>query len=68
MQYPFYRTYTLTTWEGPGIENRRVLELVEYMKKEFDKLDPDRFGFVSARRLMKAGWKFNGDELVGEPK
>lgn len=68
LRYPFYRTYTLSTWEGKGIENQHAQELVEYMKKEFDKLDADKFGFVSVRRLKEAGWKFRGDELVGEPK
>lgn len=68
LKYPFYRTYTLTTWEGRGVENKNAQKLVDYMKKEFEKLDPDKFGFVSARRLRKAGWKFSGDELVGEPK
>jgi phosphate transport system substrate-binding protein len=68
LKYPFYRTYTLSTWEGRGLENRHAEELVEFMKKEFDRLAPDRFGFVSARRLRETGWKFKGDELVGEPK
>lgn len=68
LKYPFYRTYTLSKWEGKGIENKNVLKLVNYMMKEFDKLDPDRFGFVSQRRLKEAGWKFIGDELVGEPR
>jgi hypothetical protein len=68
MKYPYYRTYNLTTWEGKGVENRHAARLVEYMTREFDKLDPDRFGFVSASRLRKAGWKFSGNELIGEPK
>lgn len=67
LKYPFYRTYTVTTWEVKGVENKYAGKLVDYMKKEFEKLDPDKFGFVSADRLRKAGWKFSGDELVGEP-
>ncbi len=68
LRYPFYRTYTLATWEGKGVENKNALKLVDYMKRGFEKLDADRFGFVSASRLRKAGWRFSGDELVGEPK
>ncbi len=68
LRYPFYRTYTLTTWEGKGVENKNAQRLVKYMKEEFEKLDANRFGFVSASRLRKAGWKFSEDELVGEPK
>ncbi len=67
LKYPFYRTYSLTTWEGKNVANRHADRLVEYMKKEFEKLKADKFGFVSQSRLRKAGWKFKGDELIGEP-
>ena len=67
MKYPFYRTYTLSTWERKGVEKKQAKELVAYMITEFEKLEADRYGFVSAARLRKAGWKFSGDELVGEP-
>jgi hypothetical protein len=40
---------------------RRIYE------KEFEKLNADKYGFVSQSRLRKAGWKFKGDELIGEP-
>ena len=55
-------------WEGKGMANRNAARLVEYLIKEFEKLDPDKFGFVSQGRLRKAGWQFSGDELTGEPK
>jgi ABC-type phosphate transport system substrate-binding protein len=67
-KYPYYRTYTITTWEGPAVENEKARKLVEYLVKEADSLDPRRFGFASASRLKKAGWKFSGDELVKEPR
>ena len=67
LRYPFYRTYSLTTWVGKKVENKRANQLVEYMKKEFEKLHADTYGFVSQNRLRKAGWKFRGDELIGEP-
>jgi len=67
LQYPFYRTYSLSTWVGKNVENKHADQLVEYMKKEFEKLNMDKFGFVSQNRLRKAGWKFKGDELIGEP-
>lgn len=68
LKYPFYRTYTLSTWEGKGTENKNAQKLVDYLIKEFEKLDPSKFGFVSVSRLKKAGWKFHGDEVVAEPK
>ncbi len=68
LKYPFYRTYSLSTWVGKRVQNRHADDLVEFMKKEFDKLNADKYGFVSQERLRKAGWKFKGDELVGEPR
>lgn len=67
LRYPFYRTYSLSTWVGKKVENKSADQLVEYMKKEFEKLNADKYGFVSQNRLRKAGWKFKGDELIGEP-
>ncbi|MBF0475680.1 MAG: hypothetical protein HQK59_07570 [Deltaproteobacteria bacterium] len=67
LKYPFYRTYNLTIWTGKGVENKNARNLVSYMIKEFEKLNPDGFGFVSVSRLKKAGWKFKGNELIGEP-
>ncbi len=65
-RYPFYRTYTITAWEGKGVENPRARALVDYLLKEVHSLGPG-FGFVPASKLGKAGWKFKGDELIGEP-
>jgi phosphate transport system substrate-binding protein len=67
LRYPFYRTYSLSTWVGKNVENKRADQLVEYMKKEFERLNADKYGFVSQDRLRNAGWKFKGDELIGEP-
>jgi len=67
LRYPFYRTYSVTTWVGKRVENKHADALVEYLKKEFEKLNADKYGFVSQERLRKAGWKFKGDEVVGEP-
>ncbi len=67
LQYPFYRTYSLSTWTGKRVMKKHADDLVEYLKTEFGKLDADKYGFVSQDRLRKAGWKFKGDELIGEP-
>lgn len=66
-RYPYYRVYNITTWEGRGLENPKAQKLVEYLIKEVESIDPARFGFASPVRLRKAGWKFSGDELIGEP-
>lgn len=67
-KYPYYRVYTLSTWSGKGLQNNKADRLVEYLIKETEKLDPSRFGFAHSNRLRKAGWRFLGDELIGEPK
>jgi phosphate transport system substrate-binding protein len=65
--YPFYRTYNLTLWEGRNAGNPKAEELVEYIIRAVEKIDPARFGIVPASKLRKAGWKFRDRELVGEP-
>lgn len=68
LRYPFYRTYNITTWEGKGVASRKADELAEYLISASERLNPERYGFVPASRLRKAGWRFYGNELVGEPK
>jgi len=66
-RYPLYRTLNLTTWEGGGLENEKARKLVRHILKEAEGLH-GRYGFVPASALKRAGWKFNGDELIGEPR
>lgn len=66
-KYPFYRTYNITTWEGKGLENPKAKELVAYLLKAFESIDPVRYGVAPASKLRKAGWRFREGELVGEP-
>lgn len=65
-RYPFYRTLGLTTWKGKN-ENRLAGELVDYLLENSGILEKS-FGILPASRLREAGWKFEGDELVGEPE
>jgi ABC-type phosphate transport system substrate-binding protein len=66
--YPLYRTFVITTWENPESANPRARALVAHLLQAADAgaVDP-KFGIVPAARLRAAGWKFRGDELVGEP-
>ncbi|TAL24648.1 MAG: hypothetical protein EPN94_06775 [Nitrospirae bacterium] len=66
-KYPFYRTYNVTTWENKGLKNSNAEKLLEYLMKEVEGIDP-KSGFVSSSRLRNAGWKFQGNELIGEPE
>lgn len=65
-RYPLYRTLNLTTWEGKAVENEKAEELVRQLLKEAERLE-GMDGFVPSASLKKEGWKFKGDELIGEP-
>lgn len=62
--YPFFRTYNITTWDSD--ETRKLLagELVLYIQSHFESIH-SKYGFISSGRLRKAGWIFREDELVG---
>ena len=64
--YPLYFTYNITTWEREGNRNLHIQKLVEYILKHSDQIDA-KFGIAPATMLRKAGWKFKGNELIGEP-
>lgn len=63
--YPLYRTYNLTTWEGVAA-NPHAGKLVAWLMENSDRVDP-RFGIIPATRLREAGWLFRDQELIGEP-
>jgi len=65
-EYPFYRTYNITTWSEKPANNPKADALVDYLLQNVDKLDA-RYGIIPAQQLRAAGWKFKGDELIGEP-
>ena len=65
--YPLYRVFNVTTWEGSNLEKPHALKLVQYLMKQVEGLD-SRYGLAPASHLKKAGWKFQNDELVGEPE
>jgi hypothetical protein len=66
-RYPLYRVYNLTTWEDKGVANPLARELVDYLLNQVKYLDR-KFGLIPAYRLREAGWKFMGNELIGEPE
>jgi ABC-type phosphate transport system substrate-binding protein len=66
MKYPLYRVYNLTTWEGEAVENPVAKKLVKYLSQQAEHIG-SRFSIIPSSRLREAGWKFQEDELVGEP-
>lgn len=65
-EYPIYRTYNLTTWQGEGKNYDLAKEFVQELKEHIEH-HGERYGFISPSKLKNAGWKFNGDELIAEP-
>ena len=66
-RYPIYTSYHLTTWEGKNVENPEAQKLVKYLLKQGEKLDKQYY-VVAASKLRESGWKFKGNELIGEAK
>jgi len=67
LRYDHYRTYILNTWEGKSTENPEAKKLVAYLLNAAEHLDSG-YGIIPASQLRKNGWKFQGDELIGEPE
>jgi hypothetical protein len=65
-KYPVYKTFNVTTWEGKELKNSNAYKLVTFIKKQIEVLDLS-YGIIPSSRLKKAGWKFKGAELIGEP-
>ncbi len=65
--YPLYRVISLTTWEGKNVQNPHAQKLVDYLIQEVEHID-SKLGIVPVSRIRKAGWKFYGNELNGEPE
>ncbi|MDH5516841.1 MAG: substrate-binding domain-containing protein [Gammaproteobacteria bacterium] len=63
--YPLYRSYSLTTWENKD-HKQSANKLVSYLQAHIEKVHAE-VNYIPPSRLRKAGWKFIGDELVGEP-
>lgn len=65
--YPLYHVFNLTLWEGDGLANPKAKALTEFLIKAMESMDP-RFSMIPASTLRQAGWKFQGNELIGEPE
>ena len=65
--YPLYRVYNVTTWEEETPRARRAEALIKHLKERFGQVEA-KYGFVPSERLRATGWRFAGDELIGEPE
>jgi len=64
-EYPFYRTFSVTTWG----EKAKPLakELVAYLIKHIKSSPNGKHTLIGVDQLKENGWQFNGDELIAEP-
>ena len=65
--YPLYRVYNFTTWEGERVKNPEAGKLVEHLLKRSGQL-ADKYHFIPSYLLRRAGWQFIDNELIGEPE
>ncbi len=65
--YPLYRVFNVTTWEGNNIKNPQAGDLVSFLMTKIESIE-SQSGLVPYTKLRKAGWRFSGNELVGEPE
>ena len=70
-KYPLYRSYSLTTWKSnagnTNVKSKLLAKnLVKYLQQHIEKVHTD-LSYIPPSQLRRAGWKFQGDELIGEP-
>jgi ABC-type phosphate transport system substrate-binding protein len=62
--YPFYRVYNITSWEGKLEKNAHIKKMIDYLFINIENIDA-KYKILPAKYLREAGWKFNGNELIG---
>lgn len=65
-RYPLYRVMNITSWHGPDA-NPMADKLAAWLVAKAGEIDKS-YGIVSAAELRSHGWRFAGDEVIGEPK
>lgn len=65
-RYPIYFAFTLGYWISDGVKNPHAKKLIDYMIAHAHELDK-KFNMVPTSKIKQNGWKFLGEELVGEP-
>jgi ABC-type phosphate transport system substrate-binding protein len=66
-KYPLYRSYTLTTWTTKSRINDEAVKLIKFLRERIEKTYQE-INFLPVSKLREAGWKFAGEELIGEPE
>lgn len=63
-KYPMYRTYNIAVWTKKELGNKLAPEVITFLRQLVEK-EGASFGIIPASHLRKAGWKFDGEELIG---
>lgn len=63
--YPLYRVFGITSWQGRDA-NPKAAALVAWLVAHADEMAPE-YGIIPVSALRRQGWRFDRDELVGEP-
>ncbi len=64
--YPLYRVYNLTTWDGDIVANSEAQKLVKYLIQHIKDVGPEHT-IIPSSTLRQNGWIFRDAELVGKP-
>jgi phosphate transport system substrate-binding protein len=65
--YPIYRSYNMTTWTNANNRNEKAETLMDAIY-DYVQSHGEEHGFIPAKKLKSAGWKFKDRELIAEPK
>lgn len=64
-RFPFYKFLNIALWSGRH-SNTIAQDLLKNLKDNLDTFDPKQH-IITVDRLRKAGWRFQGEEIIGEP-
>ncbi|OSM05191.1 hypothetical protein MAIT1_03351 [Magnetofaba australis IT-1] len=65
-RYPFYRAHNIALWEDKALRKPLAQSFLDAFETDVTQVG-DAFGVIPVGALRKAGWRFVGGELVGEP-
>lgn len=67
LKYPLYRTFVFSSWSRADLSTDLSRKALKLIMDEAERRGPS-IGLIPPSMLRKAGWKFEGDELIGEPE
>jgi len=66
LNYPLYRTFVFSSWSREDLSTNLSRKALKVIMDEAERIGPS-IGLAPPSMLRKAGWKFQDDELIGEP-